>query len=59
MTLDDVVKVNVFLTSIEDLAGLNEVYTRRFTEPHPARTTVAVAGLPLGSRIALVARHPS
>lgn len=60
MTLDDVVKVNVFLTSIDDLAGLNELYATRFTEPYPARTTVAVAALPLGSRIEieLVARLP-
>lgn len=60
MSLEDVVKVNVYLTSIDDLAGLNEVYAGRFTEPYPARTTVAVAALPLGSRIEieLVARLP-
>lgn len=60
MTLDDVVKVNVYLTSMDDLAGLNELYASRFTEPYPARTTVAVAALALGSRIEieLVARLP-
>jgi len=59
LTLDDVVKVNVYLTSMDDFAALNEVYAGRFTEPYPARTTVAVAGLPLGARIEieLIARR--
>jgi 2-iminobutanoate/2-iminopropanoate deaminase len=59
LTLDDVVKVNVYLTSMDDFAEMNEVYASRFTEPYPARTTVAVAGLPLGARIEieLVARR--
>jgi 2-iminobutanoate/2-iminopropanoate deaminase len=59
LTLDDVVKVNVFLTSMNDFSAMNEVYATRFTEPYPARTTVAVAGLPLGARIEieLVARY--
>jgi 2-iminobutanoate/2-iminopropanoate deaminase len=60
LDFDDVVKVNVYLTSMDDFAAMNEVYARRFAEPHPARTTVAVAALPLGARIEieLVARRP-
>jgi len=56
---DDVVKVNVYLTSMEDFAAMNAVYARQFGEPFPARTTVAVAALPLGARIEieLVARR--
>jgi 2-iminobutanoate/2-iminopropanoate deaminase len=59
LSLDDVVKVNVYLTSMDDFAAMNDVYATRFTEPYPARTTVAVAGLPLGARIEieLVARR--
>jgi 2-iminobutanoate/2-iminopropanoate deaminase len=59
LAFDDVVKVNVYLTSMDDFAAMNEVYASRFTEPYPARTTVAVAGLPLGARIEieLVARR--
>jgi 2-iminobutanoate/2-iminopropanoate deaminase len=59
LRFDDVVKVNVYLTSMDDFAAMNEVYAGRFTEPYPARTTVAVAGLPLGARIEieLVARR--
>jgi 2-iminobutanoate/2-iminopropanoate deaminase len=55
----DVVKVNVYLTSMADFAEMNETYARQFEEPYPARTTVAVAALPLGARIEieLVARR--
>lgn len=48
---DDVVKVNVYLVDMADFAAMNAVYATVFAEPHPARTTVAVAGLPLGARI--------
>jgi 2-iminobutanoate/2-iminopropanoate deaminase len=60
LSFDDVVKVNVYLTSMDDFQSMNAVYLRQFTEPFPARTTVAVAALPLGARIEieLVARHP-
>jgi 2-iminobutanoate/2-iminopropanoate deaminase len=50
-TLADAVKVNVYLTSMEDFAAMNGVYERMFDAPYPARTTVAVAGLPLGARV--------
>ena len=57
----DVVKVNVYLTAMADFAEMNEVYARQFEEPYPARTTVAVAALPLDARIEieLVARRPA
>lgn len=59
LTLEDVVKVNVYLTTMDDFAAVNAVYARQFDEPFPARTTVAVAALPLGARIEieLVARQ--
>ena len=46
-----VVKVNVFLTHMEDFAEMNEVYATQFDPPFPARTTIGVAALPLGARI--------
>jgi 2-iminobutanoate/2-iminopropanoate deaminase len=48
-TLADVVKVNVYLTEIRDFAAMNQVYAKHFVAPYPARTTVAVAALPLGA----------
>lgn len=50
-TFEDVVKVNVFLVDMADFAAMNEVYAQTFHKPYPARTTVAVAGLPRGARI--------
>ena len=50
-SLDDVVKVNVYLTSMSDFAAMNAVYADVFSKPFPARTTVAVAGLPLDARV--------
>ncbi|MBO9555967.1 Rid family detoxifying hydrolase [Cellulomonas sp.] len=54
-TLADVVKVNVYLTSMDDFAAMNQAYAEAFTAPYPARTTVAVAGLPLGARVEIEA----
>lgn len=56
--LAGVIKVNVYLVSMADFAAVNEVYATVFEAPYPARTTVAVAELPLGARveIELVAR---
>ena len=47
----DVVKVDVYLIDMADFAAMNTVYAAVFSSPYPARTTVAVAGLPLGARI--------
>jgi 2-iminobutanoate/2-iminopropanoate deaminase len=51
LSMDDVVKCNVYLTDMADFAAMNAVYATRFSAPYPARTTVAVAGLPLGARV--------
>ena len=48
-SLRDVVKVNVYLTDMANFAEMNRVYAECFTAPYPARTTVAVAALPLGA----------
>jgi 2-iminobutanoate/2-iminopropanoate deaminase len=57
-TFDDVVRVGVFLTKMDDFSMMNGLYAQRFSAPFPARTTVAVAALPLGAclEIDLVAR---
>ena len=41
-----VVKTTVFLKTMDDFAKMNAVYAEVFSENPPARTTVAVAGLP-------------
>jgi len=45
----------VFLIDMNDFAEMNRVYERRFGATPPARTTVAVAALPKGSRIEIEA----
>lgn len=57
-TFDDVVRATVYLVDMADFAAMNGVYGTVFDQPYPARTTVAVAALPLGARveIELVAR---
>ena len=51
LSLDNVIKVNVYLTSMSNFAGMNAVYQTRFNQPYPARTTVAVAELPLNALV--------
>ncbi len=51
LSLDQVIKVNVYLTSMANFAGMNQVYQAVFAAPYPARTTVAVAGLPLNALV--------
>ncbi|MFT5201319.1 MAG: 2-iminobutanoate/2-iminopropanoate deaminase [Candidatus Aldehydirespiratoraceae bacterium] len=60
LTSDDVQKVNVFLTDMDDFDEMNAVYATRFAEPFPSRTTIGVASLPLGSNIEieLIAQRP-
>ena len=45
--LADVVKTTVFLRSMDDFQAMNAVYAQAFGDHRPARSTVAVAGLPL------------
>ncbi|MEN9562894.1 MAG: hypothetical protein RIR73_1138 [Chloroflexota bacterium] len=45
-SMNKVVKTTVFLKTMDDFAKMNAVYAEIFSENPPARTTVAVAGLP-------------
>lgn len=49
--LSDIAKVTIYLTDITDFPTVNAVYERQFEQPYPARTTIAVAALPLGASI--------
>jgi 2-iminobutanoate/2-iminopropanoate deaminase len=51
LSLADAVKTTVFLVDMNDFKAMNEVYATHFTGAPPARSTVAVAGLPLGARV--------
>ena len=49
--LDDIVKLSILLVDLGDFAKVNELMTRRFRQPYPARSTYQVAALPRGARI--------
>lgn len=51
LTHEDVIKVNVYLTDMDNFAEMNEVYAQNFDRPFPARTTIGVASLPLGAEV--------
>ena len=50
-----VVKTTIFLADMADFARVNEVYGRALGEARPARSTVAVAGLPRNVRVEIEA----
>ena len=50
-SLSDVVKTTVFLTHMSDYSAMNEAYVEVFGDHRPARSAVAVAGLPLGAMV--------
>ncbi len=47
-SIEDVVKVGIFITDMGKFGELNEVYSEFFTANYPARAVVQVAGLPKG-----------
>ena len=51
LTFAHVVKSTIFLTSMADFAAVNEVYKSYMSEPYPARSTIAVAGLPMEAKV--------
>lgn len=50
-SLDQLIKTTIFLTDLGDFQKMNEAYGEWFKEAPPARSTVQVAALPLGSDI--------
>ena len=51
MSCGNVVKTTVFLVDMNDFAAVNAVYAKYFDANKPARSTIAVAGLPKGARV--------
>jgi 2-iminobutanoate/2-iminopropanoate deaminase len=51
LTFAHVVKTTIFLTDMADFAAVNEAYKGYVVEPYPARSTIAVAGLPMGAKV--------
>ncbi len=49
--LDDIVKLNVYLTDLADFPRVNAAMAQYFEKPYPARAAVGVAALPMGARV--------
>jgi reactive intermediate/imine deaminase len=50
-SLADAVKLNIYLTDLDNFAKVNEVMARYFAEPYPARAAVGVKELPKGALV--------
>lgn len=50
-SIDRIIKTTVFLTDMADFPAMNAVYAETFGQKKPARSTVAVAGLPMGALV--------
>jgi reactive intermediate/imine deaminase len=50
-TLNDAVKVTVFLTDLAHFGRVNEIMATYFQQPYPARAAIGVAALPRGARV--------
>ena len=50
-TLDDAVRITVYLTDLKNFALVSEVMAEYFKEPYPARAAIGVAALPRGAAV--------
>jgi reactive intermediate/imine deaminase len=50
-SLDDLVKLNIYLTDLSNFALVNSIMEEYFSEPYPARAAIGVASLPKGSLV--------
>lgn len=59
-SLDDIVKLSVYLTDLSDFALVNEVMGELFAKPYPARAAIGVNALPKGATVEVeaIARLP-
>ena len=58
--LEDIVKLNIYLTDLGNFTKVNEAMLEYFPEPYPARATVEISALPLGVNVemdAIVISH--
>jgi 2-iminobutanoate/2-iminopropanoate deaminase len=49
LTRANIIKTTIFMTDLAQFGKVNEAYTKFFTSPYPARSTVQVSALPKGA----------
>ena len=59
-TLDDIVKLTIYMVDLAEFGKVNEIMATYFSQPYPARSTVQVAALPRGVsvEVELIAKLP-
>ncbi|TDY04066.1 RidA family protein [Thiohalophilus thiocyanatoxydans] len=50
-SLNDIAKLNIFLTDLSHFPTVNEIMSEYFAEPYPARAAIGVASLPKGAEV--------
>lgn len=55
LSMEDVIKVMIFLTEMNDFSKINSIYSKFFVAPFPARGVVQVCALPKGAKIEIEA----
>lgn len=55
LTFTNVVKMNIYLDSMENFSIVNEIYASYLSEPYPARAAVEVSQLPKGAKVEIEA----
>ena len=50
-SLNDIVKLNIYLTDLDNFALVNEIMAGYFSQPYPARAAVGVKALPRGALV--------
>ncbi|WP_438863247.1 RidA family protein [Neptunicella sp.] len=50
-TLNDLAKVNIFMTDLSNFATVNEIMSQHFSQPYPARAAIQISALPKGVQI--------
>ena len=50
-SLDDIIKLTVYLTSMEDFPHVNTIMDQYFSAPYPARVAIGIAALPKGAEV--------
>ncbi|PXW87273.1 reactive intermediate/imine deaminase [Nitrosomonas sp. Nm84] len=50
-SLNDIVKLNIFLTDLDNFALVNEIMASHFAQPYPARAAIGVKSLPRGALV--------
>ncbi len=53
--MKNVVKATVYMTDLEQFPAMNEVYSKHFEKPYPARSAVGVVALPKGALVEIEA----